>query len=337
MADFETLVKDLIEAEGGDELVTNVDDRGGLTKYGISQRAYPDLDIASLTEEEAIEIYKRDYWDKFKIGDMPDKYKRDIFFNVVNSGSSAIRDLQQALGVDVDGVVGPQTKGALEKFDGDLTRTIKEGQIDRYVRIAEKDPTQRQFLNGWINRAVGSYRFSKESEDLRDLSPDQIKQKALSALDETEVQRPGPTRETYPQIDPTGFLANLSEILKQGVNSRQAQPQEPESARMEEEQPSITADSLIRSLAERKVGARNSNEAKLKRTANEAKLEAEARKEGYKPTEQNADSLIRKLAEMKVVKEKTYDRSSLNKPTSKPEEKLAGGRDGSKDPIFGIF
>ena len=123
MADFETLVKDLIEAEGGDELVTNVDDRGGLTKYGISQRAYPDVDIASLTEEEAIEIYKRDYWDKFKIGTMPDKYKRDIFFNVVNSGSSAIRDLQQALGVTVDGAVGPETRGALEGFDGGSARS----------------------------------------------------------------------------------------------------------------------------------------------------------------------------------------------------------------------
>lgn len=37
-------------------------DPGGETRWGISKRAYPHLDIAQLTLEEAQAIYLRDYW-----------------------------------------------------------------------------------------------------------------------------------------------------------------------------------------------------------------------------------------------------------------------------------
>lgn len=49
----------IVEVEGG--LVNNPDDPGGLTNHGISQRAYPHVDIAALTVADAIAIYERDY------------------------------------------------------------------------------------------------------------------------------------------------------------------------------------------------------------------------------------------------------------------------------------
>jgi len=49
----------IVDVEGG--LVNNPDDPGGLTKYGISQRAYPNLDIANLSVADAMAIYDRDY------------------------------------------------------------------------------------------------------------------------------------------------------------------------------------------------------------------------------------------------------------------------------------
>lgn len=52
----------VIKHEG--ELNDDPNDPGGLTKYGISQRAYPNLDIRNLTLNEAKTIYKVDYWDK---------------------------------------------------------------------------------------------------------------------------------------------------------------------------------------------------------------------------------------------------------------------------------
>lgn len=50
----------VLRFEGG--LSDVAGDAGGLTKYGISQRAYPALDIRSLTVAQAQELYYYDYW-----------------------------------------------------------------------------------------------------------------------------------------------------------------------------------------------------------------------------------------------------------------------------------
>jgi lysozyme family protein len=52
----------LQRVEGG--YVNHPDDPGGETNFGISKRAYPDLNIAMLTKSQAAAIAKRDYWDK---------------------------------------------------------------------------------------------------------------------------------------------------------------------------------------------------------------------------------------------------------------------------------
>ena len=46
--------------EGG--YVNDPIDKGGETKYGISKRSYPNLDIKNLTKEQAREIYYKDFW-----------------------------------------------------------------------------------------------------------------------------------------------------------------------------------------------------------------------------------------------------------------------------------
>jgi len=50
----------VVGEEGG--YVNNPADPGGDTKYGISKRQYPTLDIKSLTLDQAKAIYLRDYW-----------------------------------------------------------------------------------------------------------------------------------------------------------------------------------------------------------------------------------------------------------------------------------
>ena len=46
--------------EGGD--ADDPRDPGGRTRWGISQRTYPTLDIRRLTRTEAIALYRRDFW-----------------------------------------------------------------------------------------------------------------------------------------------------------------------------------------------------------------------------------------------------------------------------------
>ena len=51
MADFHLAIPTLLRHEGG--YVNDPDDCGGVTNFGICQRSYPKLDIASLTLDEA--------------------------------------------------------------------------------------------------------------------------------------------------------------------------------------------------------------------------------------------------------------------------------------------
>jgi hypothetical protein len=86
---FDKAVRFVLRAEGG--LVEHPADPGGLTKYGISKRTYPTLDIANLTEAEAIDIYYRDYWTAVGCDDL--RYPLDIivFDSAVNCGVSRVK------------------------------------------------------------------------------------------------------------------------------------------------------------------------------------------------------------------------------------------------------
>ena len=81
------------------------------TKYGICAMSYPKLDIKNLTEQQAKEIYHRDYWLKYKCDKLPDALSVAVFDYAVNSGGQCIKDLQASLGVTVDGIIGNQTIG----------------------------------------------------------------------------------------------------------------------------------------------------------------------------------------------------------------------------------
>lgn len=50
----------ILKWEGG--YVNDPNDPGGETKYGISKRSFPDLDIANLNLEKALDIYLENYW-----------------------------------------------------------------------------------------------------------------------------------------------------------------------------------------------------------------------------------------------------------------------------------
>ena len=54
--DFTDAAALIIESEGGERITDDPRDPGGLTKYGISQRAYPRLDIERLTRDEVIAL-----------------------------------------------------------------------------------------------------------------------------------------------------------------------------------------------------------------------------------------------------------------------------------------
>ena len=118
-SDFDRAFEKLIGHEGG--YVNDPHDRGGETKYGISKRSYPRLNIKALTLSDAKTIYKRDYWDRAQGDKMEWPLNFNVFDGAVNSGVSASNKwLQQAVGLSgkaVDGKVGPITMGEVKKHN----------------------------------------------------------------------------------------------------------------------------------------------------------------------------------------------------------------------------
>lgn len=87
---FEHAVSIVLENEGG--YSWHSADPGGETNMGISRRAYPDLDIKNLTQDEAKAIYKRDYWDAIGAATYPPALAVVALDIAVNHGAKRLLD-----------------------------------------------------------------------------------------------------------------------------------------------------------------------------------------------------------------------------------------------------
>ena len=145
----------IIEAEGG--TAHHINDRGGLTRFGISQRAYPHLDIRKLSLLRASAIYLKDYWHKagcHQVSLLDPALAIALFDAAVNHGSKrAVRMLQRIVGSKADGIFGLKTLGQLNAANP--AEVLLQLQLRRsafYCRIAKRNPSQLIFLLGWQAR-----------------------------------------------------------------------------------------------------------------------------------------------------------------------------------------
>jgi lysozyme family protein len=136
--------------EGG--ISDHKDDPGGLTKYGITSRDYPSLDIRNLTLNQARRIYKSDYWDKIHGDDLPGRVAALVFDSAVNQGvSRATKLMQRALQVQVDGVIGKNTLTAAENVDPDEFAVLFGAERAlHYASLSTFDT----FGRGWMRRLL---------------------------------------------------------------------------------------------------------------------------------------------------------------------------------------
>lgn len=157
MADFESAVKKLLVKEGGSKITNDPTDRGGLTKFGISQKSYPSMDIKNLTEEQAKYLYKIDFWQKIRGDEIESQHIAELIFEAcVNMGARAgVRMAQIAAAVTVDGIVGRKTVDAINSTSEALfVAQYKLALIEYYADIVANDGTQIRFLLGWIRRVL---------------------------------------------------------------------------------------------------------------------------------------------------------------------------------------
>jgi len=154
---YKEIIQKVIEREGGATITNDSDDPGGLTKYGISKRSNPDLDIENLTLEEAIDIYKERYWVPSKASRLEFELAESYFDMVVNAGKRrAIKILQEACNhkghaLVVDGMIGKATIGACKSLESSRFRAFR---VKYYVELVARKPSLMKYYFGWFRRAV---------------------------------------------------------------------------------------------------------------------------------------------------------------------------------------
>ena len=150
--DFQTAFDLLITHEGG--FSNHPDDPGGATMYGVTEavaRAEGYMGpMQDLTLDFAKSVYRKRYWDACRCDQMPDPLRYPLFDAAVNSGpSQAIKWLQLAVGVKVDGAVGPITQQAVNVLPAQVTRQKMVGARLRFMTNLANWPS---FSKGWARR-----------------------------------------------------------------------------------------------------------------------------------------------------------------------------------------
>lgn len=159
-SNFQIAILVVLRHEGG--YVNDPNDSGGETKYGISKRTYPSLDIKNLTVDQASQIYYRDWWTRFKYGQITNLgIAQKILDTSINLGAGRAHKLiQQCLQVNGfpnivnDGNLGPISLAAINKCDPTtLLASFRQAQATYYKAIVSAHPEDQKFLKGWLIRA----------------------------------------------------------------------------------------------------------------------------------------------------------------------------------------
>ena len=139
------------------------------TNHGISApvlKAYlghtPTVsEMKNLTKNDAAKIYKKNYWEKPKVGQIKDKFVAEQYADMyVNAGGSSVKIMQRALNnlggnLAVDGAIGKKTLAAINNADPKkLHAEFKNERIKFYNNLHAKNPTKYgKWIGGWIKRA----------------------------------------------------------------------------------------------------------------------------------------------------------------------------------------
>lgn len=160
MADFKLYAPLLHRLEKG--FSDDPDDRGGATKDGVTLATFRQFygesmtveDLKNMTQEQWNHIMKTGFWDKCKADSIDCQCVAEIIADwCVNSGLSGLRRVQEIVGAKPDGIAGPITLSLINSSDPQiLFDRIRKAREQWYRKIVQKNPKQKKFLNGWMNR-----------------------------------------------------------------------------------------------------------------------------------------------------------------------------------------
>ena len=166
MAKFSEYAPKLLRFEGG--FVNHPNDLGGVTNLGVTIQTYRDYcgqdktikDLQNMSYGTWQNIMKDMYWDRCKADEIESQSVAEIVADwCVNSGVSGIKKVQEVLGCKPDGIVGPITLSLINTSDPhSLFDRIWNARKQFYTNIVKRNPSQKVFMNGWMNR-LNAFKF----------------------------------------------------------------------------------------------------------------------------------------------------------------------------------
>ena len=156
------ILNSILESEG-EEYTNDPDDRGGPTKWGVTLPVLSEFwgcpvtveQLKALSRDEAYEIFEHLYANRSGFLKLSDEAVRAMMVDwAVNGGvETAVKHLQFALAVPVDGICGPVTLAAANGRDPrELLKLLGAQRQEWYVELVKSRPSQIKWLGGWLNR-----------------------------------------------------------------------------------------------------------------------------------------------------------------------------------------
>lgn len=153
--------------EGG--YVNDPSDSGGETNHGVTlkflksvQPGATSADLKALDKAQARALFDQHFVKAPGIHRLPDVAQAEAVALSINAGpTAAIKVLQRAAGVEADGKIGPGTIAAVKKLSNDQIKAAVDGF---YQRIVDRDPSQKRFLKGWLNRSATISSIPEDTE-----------------------------------------------------------------------------------------------------------------------------------------------------------------------------
>lgn len=166
MTPREIVARSVTEFEGGDSRDANDRAAGAAgevhTRFGLTWILFQDLRpgapraaFMALTRDDVIDLLTE--WaclapGFYRIAD-PEVLEHVVDYAIHSHPKNACKALQWAAKVTVDGKFGPQTEAAVNEKDPDqVVMRLAAYRLRLWARLFQKDPRQRTFAAGWLNR-----------------------------------------------------------------------------------------------------------------------------------------------------------------------------------------